>query len=109
MPPYQWTTDDDEVALDVITVGIGDDSPSLIDAGLAQPSPRQTFTGQIGSAKAIRSTRQWKALILSSRLWSGQKCFALCGPMSVLSSHYNGAKHGSWSGVSWRKWKVYEY
>jgi len=32
---YQWTTDDDEVALDAITVGIGDDSPALEAAGLS--------------------------------------------------------------------------
>lgn len=39
MTIYQWTTDDDEVALDAITVGIGDDSPALIDAGLTPAEP----------------------------------------------------------------------
>ena len=37
--PYQWTTDDDEVALDAITVGIGDDSPALIEAGMTPVEP----------------------------------------------------------------------
>lgn len=37
--PYSWTTDDDEVALDAITVGIGDDGPALIAAGLPVPEP----------------------------------------------------------------------
>jgi hypothetical protein len=36
---YQWTTDDDEVALDAITVGIGDDSPALIQAGMTPVEP----------------------------------------------------------------------
>jgi hypothetical protein len=39
MTPYQWTTDDDEVALDAITVGIGDDSPALIEAGMTPVEP----------------------------------------------------------------------
>lgn len=36
---YAGTTDDSEVALDVITVGIGDDGPVLVDAGLHVPEP----------------------------------------------------------------------
>lgn len=39
MTPYAWTTDDDEVAFDAITVGIGDDAPALIDAGLTPVEP----------------------------------------------------------------------
>lgn len=39
MTIYQWTTDDDEVALDAITVGIGDDSPYLIDVGATPVEP----------------------------------------------------------------------
>jgi hypothetical protein len=34
---YQWTTDDDEIALDAITVGIGSDAPALEAAGLHVP------------------------------------------------------------------------
>ncbi|MHA6731600.1 hypothetical protein [Devosia sp. A369] len=34
MPPYLWTTDDDEVALDAVTVGIGFDSTALLAADL---------------------------------------------------------------------------
>lgn len=37
--PYAWTTDDDEVALDAIMVGIGDDSPALIEAGMSPVEP----------------------------------------------------------------------
>lgn len=39
MTPYAWTTDDDEVAFDAITVGIGDDAPALIAAGMTPPEP----------------------------------------------------------------------
>lgn len=39
MTVYAWTTDDDEVALDAITVGIGDDSPALIAAGMTPAEP----------------------------------------------------------------------
>lgn len=39
MTVYAWTTDDDEVALDAITVGIGDDSPALIAAGMSPVEP----------------------------------------------------------------------
>lgn len=34
MIPYAWTTDDDEVAFDAITVGIGDEGPALLCTGL---------------------------------------------------------------------------
>lgn len=37
--PYPWTTDEDEVAFDAITVGIGDDGPALVDADLHVPEP----------------------------------------------------------------------
>lgn len=36
---YQWTTDDDEVAFDAITVGIGDDSSALIAGGMTPAEP----------------------------------------------------------------------
>lgn len=39
MIPYAWTTDDDEIALDAITVGIGDDAPALIAAGMTPSEP----------------------------------------------------------------------
>lgn len=39
MKPYDWTTDDDEVALDAITVGIGDDGPALVTAGFTPVEP----------------------------------------------------------------------
>lgn len=39
MTIYEWTTDDDEVAFDAITVGIGDDSRTLISAGLTPVEP----------------------------------------------------------------------
>lgn len=39
MITYQWTTDDDEVALDAITVGIDDDSPYLFDVGATPVEP----------------------------------------------------------------------
>ncbi len=32
--PYQWTTDDDEVALDAIIVGIGSDEKAFTAAGI---------------------------------------------------------------------------
>jgi hypothetical protein len=32
--PYQWTTDEDEVALDVIIVGIGSDKKAFTAAGI---------------------------------------------------------------------------
>jgi hypothetical protein len=34
MMPYQWTTDDDEVALDAIIVGIGSDEKAFKAAGI---------------------------------------------------------------------------
>jgi len=37
MTPYQWTDDDDEVALDAITVGIGGDTAVLEKLGLTVP------------------------------------------------------------------------
>ena len=39
MIPYAWTTDDDEIAMDAITVGIGDDAPALIAAGMTPSEP----------------------------------------------------------------------
>lgn len=39
MEPYSWTTDEDEVALDAITVGIGDDGPALVEAGASEVEP----------------------------------------------------------------------
>lgn len=39
MTLYAWTTDDDEVALDAITVGIGNDGPALIAAGMTPAEP----------------------------------------------------------------------
>lgn len=39
MTVYAWTTDDDEVALDAITVGIGDDSVALAAAGMTPAEP----------------------------------------------------------------------
>ncbi|WP_127752703.1 hypothetical protein [Devosia sp. 1566] len=35
--PYQWTDDDDEVALDAITVGVGGDTAVLEKLGLIVP------------------------------------------------------------------------
>jgi len=52
MTPYQWTTDDDEVVLDAVIVGIGSDGPALESAGLtAEPVlasvywPQRMFQG----------------------------------------------------------------
>jgi hypothetical protein len=39
LKPYAWTTDEDEVALDAITVGIGDDRSALMEAGLTPAEP----------------------------------------------------------------------
>lgn len=39
MTVYHWTTDDDEVALDAITVGIGDDSSALLELGITPAEP----------------------------------------------------------------------
>ncbi|WP_193336151.1 hypothetical protein [Devosia beringensis] len=39
MTTYAWTTDDDEIALDAIIVGIGDDAPALIAAGMTPAEP----------------------------------------------------------------------
>lgn len=39
MSPYSWTTDDDEVAVDAITVGIVDESPAPIGAGMPPVEP----------------------------------------------------------------------
>jgi hypothetical protein len=36
---YQWTTDDDEIALNAITVGIGRDAPALATAGIETGEP----------------------------------------------------------------------
>lgn len=37
--PYQWTTDDDEIAEDAIIVGIGGTSTDMIAAGLSYVEP----------------------------------------------------------------------
>lgn len=39
MHPYPWTTDDDEVALDAVTVGIGSDGEELMASGLTAEPP----------------------------------------------------------------------
>lgn len=39
MQPYQWTTDDDEVALDAIIVGIGGDEKAFTAAGIEFGEP----------------------------------------------------------------------
>ncbi len=36
---YQWTTDDDEIALDAITVGIGSDAQALAAVGIEPEEP----------------------------------------------------------------------
>lgn len=48
MTPYHWTWDDDEVALDAITVGIGNDSPALINAGMGPVEPTGNIYWRIG-------------------------------------------------------------
>ena len=37
--PYQWTTNDDEIALDAIIVGIGGASAEMLMAGLSYVEP----------------------------------------------------------------------
>lgn len=60
MTIYQWTTDDDEVALDAITVGIGDDSPALIDAGMgpAEPTANIYWPDWIGQGDKIKASME---------------------------------------------------
>lgn len=38
--PYQWTTDDDEVAFDAIIAGIGGTSTDMLAAGLSYVEPQ---------------------------------------------------------------------
>ncbi|WP_173088982.1 hypothetical protein [Devosia sp. 1635] len=38
-PAYQWTDDDDEVAFDAITVGIGNDAAALEELGIEFGEP----------------------------------------------------------------------
>lgn len=41
--PYQWTTDDDEIAEDAIMVGIGGTSATMISAGLSYVEPQASI------------------------------------------------------------------
>ncbi|WP_459105420.1 hypothetical protein [Devosia sp. A369] len=60
MPPYLWTTDDDEVALDAVTVGIGFDSTALLAADLPAEPPTAKVYWPERNSKASISTRDPK-------------------------------------------------
>jgi hypothetical protein len=55
-PIYQWTDDDDEVALDAITVGIGCDTAVLEQLGLTVPACRSGRFGEILPAYLVTIT-----------------------------------------------------
>mgnify|MGYP000335694499 CR=1 FL=1 len=58
--PYQWTTDDDEIAHDAIMVGIGDDSPTLIAAELSpvETTANVTWTDRIYQGDKIEAASE---------------------------------------------------
>jgi hypothetical protein len=92
---FQWTTDDDEVALDAITVGIGDDSPAMIEAcmRLVEPTANVYWPDWISQGDKIKAFMEGPYSV--PRYWSGQMCFAPYGHMSVLLSVYKGARHAA--------------
>ncbi len=57
---YQWTTDDDEVALDAIIVGIGDDSPALMEAGATpvEPTANIYWADWVGGGDKIKASME---------------------------------------------------
>lgn len=73
---YQWTTDDDEVALDAITVGIGDDSPALIDAGTTPVEPTASiyWPDWIANGDTIKASMEGPHSVREALDWAETLC-----------------------------------
>lgn len=83
MAIYQWTTDDDEVAFDAVTVGIGSDAAALEAAGLsaAPPLANVYWPDWITGGDKVKAAMEGPYSVPDAL----ERAETLCAPLGVLA------------------------